>query len=184
MKHPEPEKIRTVARRLLNASREYPGEVNMTQSDVGKDHLCKTTACHAGWYLLAKMHEAGEARWEKEDEEGGYHSYSLRNGNGEYRGFTEGVNAVTQDLGFDEYEDVKDWAEKHPELWGNPYGSGMFSSPRAFGGTYEKELTVKDIAAHWLAVADRIEALNKPKVETGSWSEIESLTGWSVLDNV
>ena len=146
----------------------------MAQADVGSGYPCGTIACHAGWYLLAKLHEADDVGW-AEDED---HPLSLTNKAGSYRGFSEGLRLLMQDLGYGEHGDLKDWAERNPELWGNRNGDGMFSNPLAFKSDAEWYITVKDIAEHWLAVADRIEALNKPKVETGSWNEIAESVGW------
>lgn len=54
------------------------------------------------------------------------------------------------------------WAKENPDIWGSPWGKGMFSNSIAFGNP--KNLTAKHIADWWSAVADRLEALEgKPK---------------------
>ena len=179
MKHPDPKDIRNVADRLLRVARKYPGEVNMGCTMIYKPPECGTVACHAGWYALAKV-EDETSLWVKRADTT---IPVLRYADGKPLEFYRGIKLMANDLGFRTSTDMRGWADCHPELWGNNHGDRMFGSAQAFGKVAGSVFSVKDIAEHWLAVADRIEALTKPKVETGSWSEIESLTGWSVLDN-
>ena len=180
MKHPEPENIRKVANRLLRVERKYPGEVNMGATLIYKTPECGTIACHAGWYALAKVEDETSLRVSK----AAFEAPTLGYDDGKSLEFYGGVKHMAKDLGFGTTRELRAWAYNHPKLWGNHYGGKLFESAETFGKEAGTILSVKDIAEHWLGVADRIEALTKPKVETGSWSEIESLTGWSALENV
>ena len=59
------------------------------------------------------------------------------------------------DLGFITRDELRQWAKNNPKIWGNDDGGDMFCCDSAFGFY---EVTLKEICAHWLAVADRLEA--------------------------
>ena len=152
MKHPEPEKIRKVADLLMHTISKHQGYVNMDSIHVTKMEVCGTTACHAGWYLLAKEGENVIIDIDNPPKE--FHDKKT---------YEIGAELLAQDLGFDDKLDLEDWAGNNPKLWGNTEGQVMFYSEEAFGKikSYAHDLSVEEIAEHWRAVADRIEALQK-----------------------
>ena len=147
MNHPTPEAIRKVAARLQSVMPRdgSGGQVDMQESEVDRNQ-CGTPVCHGGWYALACY---AEGRLQNETLDYGV-----------------GVLSMAEDLGFDDDVYLAAWAQGNTGLWGNDVGAFMFSSPRSFGfkhGPGESKLTLQHIIDHWLAVADRIEALDAPK---------------------
>ena len=111
----------------------YDGHhVIMSQANVTVE--CGTTACHAGWYELARAPAGTEIK-------------SLF--------WTDGADQMARDLGFEYREDLTEWARDNPDVWGNEYGYGMFQLNLAFG---DGPITLADIAEHWHGVANRLEA--------------------------
>ena len=115
---------------------------------------CGTVACHAGWYLFGKRLDAGnEVRLMYS------HDGDCWNCEGTELEFQDGAMELAQDLGFPTYGNMVVWAGDHPDLWGNDEGRTMCRDNIAFGRKRVEEVTLSDIADHWHAVADRIEAL-------------------------
>jgi hypothetical protein len=82
-------------------------------------YKCGTIHCVGGWYAIA--------------------AYDLINNPFEM-GFSTGADRMALDLGFiaDEYTPSRqllgDWADEHPEIWGNIYGMSVFTSSKAYNG--------------------------------------------------
>ena len=154
MKHPEPEKIREVADRLMHAASEHPGHVAMNNTSVIHSELCGTVACHAGWYLLARRGKDVIINLDH-----------IPASEFPVETYINGAILLAQDLGFHDQIDLEDWAGDNPKLWGNTEGQVMFYNEEAFGKRNQYGLSVKDIAEHWHTVADRIEEFNKSEEE-------------------
>jgi hypothetical protein len=137
MKHPDPENVREVANVFFMLWCKYGDqEVDMLEPNWNENHPCDTPACHAGWFAIFN----GE-----------------RNLNG--YGYLDSADQMAENLGFEDRHDIREWAVKYSSAWGNYHGGGMFDDERAFGKKENETLTLLDIAEHWAAVADRIEAL-------------------------
>lgn len=138
--NPTPEACRAVANQIRKAIEEYPNmKLDMHEGRVKSlDHACGTTHCHAGIFLL------------------GEDNFQMHEING-FWDYTQGIQLMTERLGFAHKDDLRDWAKNNPELWGNENGYWMFSEVDAFN--YAK--SVSEIADWWSDVADRIEEYNK-----------------------
>ena len=91
-------------------------------------HPCSTVACHAGWYALGR---GLVGVWGPHDDWPNdvqvYHQPDGKMGR-----YIQGVRMMAEDLGFQDRTELELWAARHPEYWGNRYGSYMFSAVRAF----------------------------------------------------
>lgn len=67
-----------------------------------------------------------------------------------------GAQMMAEDLGFDAYEQLQEWAKDHPGLWGNEDGVVMFSENCAFGVDTGITLYASDIINHWKGVGKRL----------------------------
>lgn len=142
MKHPNPDKIDILAETFLNLHESVP---KATKVEMGEPNFqkCRTIACHAGWFGLARSKFSN--------------GYS----------YEDSADDMAKFLGIVNRFELKDWAENNPDLWGNHDGDGMFCSAHAFGkglAYYKsvwkyKPLTLKHIGNHWAKVADRIRKL-------------------------
>ena len=88
--------------------------------------------------------------------------------------FEAGAAMLAQDLGFNHQNELKQWAAKNSDLWGNRYGDCMFEA--SITGDYAFGLQdmlwqtrqargVNIIIEHWRCVADRIEARQKENAD-------------------
>ena len=142
--HPKPSDIHKAMDLLQRVvAREKLPFLDMSEIEINHLGECGTIACHGGWYAYAKM---------RQEREGEYIPmkgpiYSL--------GFWIGANSLAVDLGFEDRQELEDWAHDNPEIWGNYFGHDIFVFTRAFGD--DDDLTIHDIIDHWRNVADRIE---------------------------
>ncbi len=149
-----------------------PPELDMGAMDVsadctemgppsGFDGICGTTACHSGWYLLAKHQEQGSTlcicpRLQT------VHEHLVLDGQElEHElSWTEGRVLMAEDLGFACHEDLQFWAEEYPEYWGGDDGALLFGSERAFRHVLpppgEGEPSLHHIVEHWRGVHTRL----------------------------
>lgn len=110
--------------------------LDMTEGRVKSEiHKCGSIHCHGGWYAVS--------------------TYDLSK---EHIRYLAGANIMANDLGFDDYVDLKIWADTNPDIWGNKHGIEMFlnkeafiSSNRPFGAQ-----TLQDIINHWKEVQTRL----------------------------
>ena len=112
---------------------DLPGVVDMEELELGSG--CRTVACMAGWYHVAKCQEQ-----------------KLRPRNW---AFLAGIKALRLDLGFNCESDLAHWAKNNPRIWGNASGYKMFNNKVAYG-IFEGEITVRHIADHLEKVAHRL----------------------------
>ena len=117
--------------------------VGNSKAEVGD---CNTPACFGGWLSVMFGTEI-------------YNNPSSRfHGT---RGYNDGADEFAKELGFVDYDQIRDWASQNPHYWGNRWGRGIFSCVMAFneegGYTYIDGITVKDIANKLLAVAKRLD---------------------------
>ena len=132
MSNPTPEQCREVAsvfRDLIDNPTFGTKWVDMGAGIHTND--CGTVACHAGWYLLGRSGHVSDAGW------------------------ADGADMIAKDLGFQDREELENWAGRNPGLWGNSNGFRMFYNPRAF--MIDGYLELHRIANHWDEVASRIE---------------------------
>ena len=163
---PSPRAIRKAMRRLeaVVDKIEHP-RLRMSQAHVargglgeGGKTLCNTTACHGGWYALAKYWDDHKRKLKKDKDV----AQQLWDNRGtEYISYSDGVHALAKDLGFLCGMQLRKWAGGNPVLWGNSYGYSMFVNAKAFFDddvtTYD-DVTIHDVIRHWREVAARIEA--------------------------
>ena len=97
-------------------------------------HACGTAACHGGWGLVALAPE-------KVTDESS---------------FITGAIEIAKFLGFKDDDELTEWANDNPHLWGSDMGSEMFTCVgyEAFAGT--EYMTLGDIASWYLDVAGRL----------------------------
>ena len=78
--------------------------------------------------------------------------------------FVEGAKIV-DDILFDNHQSLEDWADKHPNMWGNNMGKSVFRGSLAFNypgrndeGDYrgQPKIKLEDIGQHFLDVSKRI----------------------------
>jgi len=67
----------------------------------------------------------------------------------EYDTFTE---IIAKELGFDHDHNLEHWAYSNPEIWGNPFGSDMFSHASAYNGAKN----LKEVVEHLESVQSRL----------------------------
>jgi len=160
---PTSAQCRAVAARFRNVAREFPeGAISMLEPDVrAGSTLCKTVACHGGYYSLACFLEGRDgfmtdtgALFSGEDSP-----------TADIPDYSGGARQLAMDLGFEGCSgfspeiQLQQWAEEHPDEWGNQYGGGMFDSGGAFDADHHGEtLAIVDFARWWEGVGSRIEA--------------------------
>lgn len=136
MKHPNPERCRDLGMTFLFLAESSPkAKVHMID---GSFHPCGTSACHAGWFAIAR-------------------GLKRTFGSKKYN-FLSSATDMANFLGFKDWDFLRCWADDFPNLWGNGNGSSMFCDSDAFNCRNE-EPTLEEIGIHWLNVADMIEAL-------------------------
>ena len=170
--------------RLERVQRKHPEtRVRMSQYRIetarkrshGDESYCGTSACHGGYYLLAKVDEWVEAgnplRYAYKVNEGGVLEQVDFGTCFEQYEYRQGANWLALDLGFKNdtgtgtgaLNDLTWWARCHPELWGNSDGAHMFGGEDAFGWDDDYQPVLQDIINHWRGVAERV----REREETG-----------------
>ena len=135
MKHPDPDRLLLTADKLEAFIKTRPRnkrKVNMKQGYIDSD--CDTPGCVAGWISLAfgYRHVAGQLFGEAS---------------------TKWSNWVGRKNGFE----FDDWGDANPNLWGNPFGSGIWSHAIAWGAEDEEKMTASQITRRLRTVAKRIQ---------------------------
>ena len=94
-------------------------------------HEYRTTACHGGWYALGRLMDHPAVRWRHDEtfyKDPGETMMALRrDGAVTHLMYYEGAHMLACDLGFMNSPGLRDWAERHPEIWGNRHGERMFA---------------------------------------------------------
>jgi len=148
MKNPTVKQVQALIARFESVIKKWPeGVLDMDEPDVRSgQHNCGTTHCHAGWYAVAYIDEGREFPPEVEDNN--------------MRRITciDGIDLMSRDLGFRKPVDLRSWAQRNPEIWGNEFGDFMFCKASAFGpeGGDDAE-NMQDIVAHWKTVLKTLE---------------------------
>lgn len=180
MRHPSSEACRKVAQRFRTMAEEEGErtEVDMTMSNITRQPVsyqseqCKTVACHAGFYVMARLAEN-----RTEGREVGFFPHPMaprieglhyiKDGQPPAQPYVTGVivqhsagmHWIARDLGFARYQDLIRWAEENPDEWGNPRGGEMFLTAAAFWPEEEcykmPHIDLHVIADWWDAVAER-----------------------------
>lgn len=132
---PTQDQFNTVIENFENALNTFPdAKVNMMQGII---HECGSPMCHGGWYAVATIKEKYNAK-------------------GQDILFIDGANLMAEHLGFDNNNQLEDWAMRNSDVWGNIYGAHMFVDALAFTGDYDIRLKgLNDIIEHWKGVKER-----------------------------
>lgn len=170
--NPDPDAIREAMNKIAVVVDADHGEpmLDMHEQEVIRpyDDECGTTACFAGWYLFADLHDKGEDHAFVDHTDHGtgcrFHALTVPVQHGGYMvHWDEGANAFARAVGFRHYEELEEWAALRPDLWGNPYGGDMFTRATAYGETPQgDEVTIHTVMEHWRNVAINIEDLRDP----------------------
>ncbi|MCY3670917.1 MAG: hypothetical protein OXH14_07525, partial [Alphaproteobacteria bacterium] len=126
-------------------------------------HGCRMTACHGGWYALARMMDHPAVRWRHDEtfySDPGETLMALRqDGTVTHLMYHEGTHMLARDLGFMNAPALRGWTERHAEIWGNRHGERMFAGDGAvaFDKPPFTPVMVSEIVAWWRAVADRLD---------------------------
>ena len=162
--HPSPVAIRLAMSRIRNAVDAHGGDQQVPMDwGIVHRHGCRTTACHAGWYTLARFMEHPAVRWLRDETfytDPGETMMALKpDGKIAHLMYHDGAHVLARDLGFMNAPALKGWAERHPEIWGGAHGDRMFAGDGAvaFGKPPFASIMVSEIVAWWLAVADRLD---------------------------
>ncbi len=163
--HPSPVAIRLAMSRIRNAVHAHGGDQQVPMDwGIIHRHGCRTTACHAGWYTLARFMEHPAVRWLHDEtfyaDPGETMMALTLDGKVTHLMYHDGAHVLARDLGFMHAPALKRWAERHPGIWGGPHGDRMFAGDgtAAFGKPPLAPVMVSEIVAWWLAVADRLDA--------------------------
>lgn len=106
---------------ILPFTLEHEDHLDMLEPVVlGYGHECGTVHCVAGWYAIASM---------------GEDVFNLRGT--DYISYSTGVAKMANDLGFEHLFELPEWAHKNKKLWGNPYGSNLFTCANAYTNKYK-----------------------------------------------
>lgn len=95
----------------------------------GSGEICGTVHCIGGWYAIATL-QPFSSKTE----------------------YSHGASRMARDLGFEHYQDLREWAHVNPVMWGNRYGYEMFFAERA----YNDANTLPEAIAHLIGVRDRL----------------------------
>lgn len=164
--HPRPEGLRAIAHRLEMLERDEHArgyrvvvdllETHLWRSNPDEPHPC-TSGCVAGLYRLA-LTRAGEwptpERWSAPSPERPrlYLASALA--------FPEGARALHAAIGYRAGQNLAEWAQAHPALWGNPHGAHLFGDANAYGApSGARQVPVARICAQLRAVAARLETV-------------------------
>ena len=163
--HPSPEAVRLAMSRIERAMAACGGDRDAPMDwGIVHRHDCRTTACHGGWYALARLIDHPAIRWRHDEtfySDPGETMMALRpDGTVAHVMYHEGAHMLACDLGFMNAPSLRGWAERHPEIWGNRLGERMFAGDGAvaFGKPPYTPVMVSEIVAWWRAVADRLDA--------------------------
>ena len=168
--HPDPDNIRTIAMRLesmLPLARNEKMEMFASRVYINEE-LCGTQACHGGFYELEFALRNKEDFILPEDfydnTDCEYLLKKTLDSDGCYIPvyWYDGAERMAKDLGFKDRNQLEEWANKNPLLWGNTKGRDMFQDGEAFKGDYDSVKLI-DVVNHWLTVAERIEILTALK---------------------
>ena len=162
--HPSPTTIHRIVSRLRSAASACGGD-QPADMDCSLIHRqgCRTTACHAGWYTLARFLHHPSVVWMDEPrlhDRPGESMMALGHcRNMRHLIHDDGAHVLARDLGFMTAPALKGWAERHPDIWGSPHGARMFSRDGAiaFAKSQHDSLLLTHIIKWWLAVADRLD---------------------------
>jgi hypothetical protein len=121
MRNPTVKQVDFVIKKLESvreqASEEGAFNINegRVYNEIG-NYECGTVHCVAGWYAFANLR-----RKEIKDR--------FKKG---FVTFKDGVELMTEDLGFNIGCSLKDWAKDNPKIWGNEEGFEMFAKMSAY----------------------------------------------------
>lgn len=151
MQHPKSSDVKKVIDLfksvLPKASRE--GHLNMMEGGVNLYHECGTVHCHGGWYAIAA------------------NLHFRRILGMQFKrtvSYFDGANAMAKALGFKHYEELRMWANLNPNIWGNYFGTTMFTMSLAFEHPHKRPYGAKNlqhIIDHWQEVHDRLVILER-----------------------
>lgn len=121
-------------------------QVNMMTCHVSE---CGTAACHAGWFY-----------WVTEKDLNGIQPDMVKR-------FQYGKERIADFLGFEDSEELTDWAGYHQELLGSRHGANMFHDRLYRNTPFGENPTLETIAHFWLETAERIEKAQKRARKAG-----------------
>lgn len=124
------EKFLEMAEKFLPYAANEHNVLDMGESFV-KEHTCGTAACHGGYAAIIL---AG----------GTHNTYYVR-----------GAHALACFFGFGYPEQLEEWADLNPSIWGNTKGLDMFCSASAFGMHYNHQ-SLTHVVKHYLLVAKNL----------------------------
>lgn len=101
---------------------------------------CGTVHCVAGWFAVANI----KNKYIKEEIKEGYCNYE------------DGANLIAKRLGFKSPYELAKWAKENPEIWGNEYGTCMFSRESAYKDLEGSNTPMTAIIQHLEGVRDRL----------------------------
>jgi hypothetical protein len=104
----------------------------MTNTEV--DFSCKTPMCHGSWYAAISFpHQLWRIS------------------------FSDGADLMAKHLGFNRGKnELTNWANANPEIWGNENGEFMFSEINAFNPLPNKKSNLRRIIRHWEQVKENL----------------------------
>ena len=162
---------RRIARRLERAMKYAGGRdalatmgatrvVTLSEDPMTRtDRRSRTSACHAGWYLLGETLEKGGDAISGCSMGSVPDATMVTDAYGNELSWSEGGDAMAKTLGFERFGELLIWAGTHPEHWGNTHGSCMFDNVIAFidpCNAKPHQVAVATIAKHWHGVAARL----------------------------
>jgi hypothetical protein len=119
-----------------------PKSLNMMEYRVQSiTHDCGTVHCVAGWYVVAIRDNDDYIKSRIKSKKCHFH-------HGAYR--------IAETLGFETLDELEEWAEDNPEIWGNQDGSYMFSEESAYNGMAERTDKMSCVIEHLEGVRDRL----------------------------
>ena len=171
--HPSPEAIRQMVRdiRTVHDRHTQPSLLMSEETIHQQAPECGTTACFAGWYYVSQAQTAPKILPVGEILRSGVFGGKLQakpgkgywaNRQGNPIGYRTGKKKVAQALGFRGGNDLKKWALKYSDLWGNDRGNFMFVHIDAYNPQPDGSSKMERLLTHWLGVADRIERRTAP----------------------
>lgn len=140
--HPIPARLVAMARKFeeLHAAN---NRLDFREGFAPKDSKCGSVACHGGWagHVLSVPPTARRTYYERGADALGAYLFDDPKASGYH---------------------LLRWADKNPDLWGNPWGAKMFSSDGYFAFNIKSPAigcTLLDIADHYREVAARIQGV-------------------------
>lgn len=139
MRNPTIKQLDVVIKNLEKAFElaKHDAPVNMQQGTIKetKKNFCGTPMCHGGWYAIAIFNKLDD------------------------KNFSHGAEKIAEHLGFQNDNELENWAADNQEIWGNEHGDAMFISNWAFNNVNDSVFTLQTIIDHWKGVRERIAAL-------------------------